>query len=202
MHWSRSSYQSLLADVLLKYASAARPLEGVVVDLGCGVRPRWWIYGKRASVIGLDLAAGLSASGCPKMISSPHFRMLRADAGHVPLADQSVDAVTFSFLLCTAEAGRPILQEIARILRPGGHMLAVEHMMSRRPGIARIQRFAEQIKRTKYRCRSKSNLFDQLNSVNLMVQEQFVTDHILPLIFVRAEKRENVTNDIVVPADK
>jgi ubiquinone/menaquinone biosynthesis C-methylase UbiE len=64
---------------------------------------------------------------------------IKAPAENLPFADNSVDAVVFTLVLCTVPNPAAALAEASRVLRPGGKLLFVEHVRSRDPGLARWQ---------------------------------------------------------------
>jgi ubiquinone/menaquinone biosynthesis C-methylase UbiE len=55
-------------------------------------------------------------------------RIVDASAERLPLADASVDTVVSTLVLCTVEDAEQALSEIARVLRPDGQLLFVEHV--------------------------------------------------------------------------
>lgn len=59
--------------------------------------------------------------------------------GRFILPDQSVDAVVSTWTLCTIPDPIFALQEICRVLRPGGKFYFLEHGLSPDRGIARLQ---------------------------------------------------------------
>jgi ubiquinone/menaquinone biosynthesis C-methylase UbiE len=65
--------------------------------------------------------------------------LLAAPAERLPLEDASVDSVVFTLVLCTAPDPAAALAESARVLRPGGRLLFLEHVRSHDPGVARWQ---------------------------------------------------------------
>ncbi|MGX9788860.1 class I SAM-dependent methyltransferase [Mycobacterium sp. MMS18-G62] len=55
-------------------------------------------------------------------------RIVDAPAERLPFADASVDTVVSTLVLCTVTDPEQTLSEIARVLRPGGQLLFVEHV--------------------------------------------------------------------------
>jgi ubiquinone/menaquinone biosynthesis C-methylase UbiE len=64
---------------------------------------------------------------------------IEAGAESLPFADDSVDTVVFTLVLCTVPDPAAALAEAARVLNPGGKLLFVEHVRSRHPDLARWQ---------------------------------------------------------------
>jgi ubiquinone/menaquinone biosynthesis C-methylase UbiE len=55
-------------------------------------------------------------------------RIVDAPAERLPLADASVDTVVSTLVLCTVNDPERALREIARVLRPDGELLFIEHV--------------------------------------------------------------------------
>lgn len=55
-------------------------------------------------------------------------RILDGSAERLPLADASVDTVVSTLVLCTVDHPEQALREIARVLRPDGRLLFIEHV--------------------------------------------------------------------------
>jgi ubiquinone/menaquinone biosynthesis C-methylase UbiE len=55
-------------------------------------------------------------------------RIVDAPAERLPLADASVDTVVSTLVLCTVNDPERTLGEIARVLRPDGQLLFIEHV--------------------------------------------------------------------------
>jgi len=59
---------------------------------------------------------------------APIARIVDAPAERLPLADASVDTVVSTLVLCTVNDPELALREIARVLRPDGQLLFIEHV--------------------------------------------------------------------------
>jgi SAM-dependent methyltransferase len=57
----------------------------------------------------------------------------------LPFGDDEFDTAVVTLVLCTAPDPTAALAEIARVLRPGGRLLFLEHVRSQDPGLARWQ---------------------------------------------------------------
>ena len=65
--------------------------------------------------------------------------VVQAPAEKLPFDDDSFDTAVFTLVLCTVPDPTAALAEAARLLRPGGKLLFVEHVRSEDPGLARWQ---------------------------------------------------------------
>jgi ubiquinone/menaquinone biosynthesis C-methylase UbiE len=74
----------------------------------------------------------LAAAGRPGQVA-------RAAAEALPFEDDRFDTVICTLVLCTVDDPTRALSEIARVLRPGGQLLFLEHVRSDSAGLARWQ---------------------------------------------------------------
>lgn len=65
--------------------------------------------------------------------------IVEAPAEHLPLADASVDTVVATLVLCTVSNPPRALREIARVLRPDGRLLFIEHVRAQSRFLAALQ---------------------------------------------------------------
>jgi SAM-dependent methyltransferase len=65
--------------------------------------------------------------------------IVEAGAEDLPFEDSSFDTAVFTLVLCTVPDPAAALAEAARVLRPGGRLLFVEHVRSEDHGLARWQ---------------------------------------------------------------
>jgi ubiquinone/menaquinone biosynthesis C-methylase UbiE len=66
-------------------------------------------------------------------------RIVDAPAERLPFADFSVDTVVSTLVLCTVDDPARTLEEIARVLRPEGQLLFVEHVRASSRLLAAVQ---------------------------------------------------------------
>jgi ubiquinone/menaquinone biosynthesis C-methylase UbiE len=71
----------------------------------------------------------------------------RGSAEQLPLADARFDTVVSTFVLCTVGDLRGAVRELGRVLRPGGRLLFLEHVVRAGRGGRRVQRALEPINR-------------------------------------------------------
>jgi demethylmenaquinone methyltransferase/2-methoxy-6-polyprenyl-1,4-benzoquinol methylase len=82
-----------------------------------------------ARVIGLDLTEQMLRQGASNVASagaSDQVSLINARAEQLPLADASVDALTFTYLLRYVTDPQATLAELARVVRPGGTVASLE----------------------------------------------------------------------------
>jgi ubiquinone/menaquinone biosynthesis C-methylase UbiE len=65
--------------------------------------------------------------------------LVQAPAESMPFDDASFDCVTCTMVMCTMPDPQAGLTEVARVLKPGGKFLFLEHVRSDDPGFARTQ---------------------------------------------------------------
>ncbi len=133
---------------LVEYGYRARPLRrwlagrarGRVLDVACGTGAFLRHLRGATDVVAVDLSPGMLARARNRAagLDLPVGTAVM-DAEHLGLPDDSVDTVVSSLSTCTFPDPLAALREMARVLRPGGEILLLEHGRSRVPWLARWQ---------------------------------------------------------------
>jgi SAM-dependent methyltransferase len=71
--------------------------------------------------------------------SRPDAEVVEAPGEMLPFEDSSFDTIALTLVLCTAPDPAGVLDEIDRVLAPGGRFLFMEHVRAEEPGLARWQ---------------------------------------------------------------
>jgi SAM-dependent methyltransferase len=66
-------------------------------------------------------------------------QVVNAPAEQLPFEDDRFDSVVATLVLCTVDDPAATLREVARVLRPDGQLLFLEHVRADDPGLARWQ---------------------------------------------------------------
>jgi ubiquinone/menaquinone biosynthesis C-methylase UbiE len=133
-----------LADRRAQLVAGAR---GATLELGAGTGLNLRHY--PAAVTDLVLAepdrhmarrlrARLGEAGRPAEV-------VEAPAERLPFEDGRFDTVVVTLVLCTVQDPAQALEEIARVLKPGGRLLFLEHV--RAPDGARLSRWQDRLER-------------------------------------------------------
>ena len=86
----------------------------------------------------------------------PGTTAVRAPAEALPFDDDSFDVAVSTLVLCTVEDQPRALQELRRVLRPGGRLLFMEHVRSEDPRTARWQDRLQPLQR-RFACGCRCN---------------------------------------------
>ena len=101
------------------------------LEVGVGTGLNLPLYdGTRCSVVGVDLSQGMLREAAQTVAQRGlrrHIELQQMDAQQLTFADASFDCVVDTFSLCVFNEPNRALVELARVLKPGGMALLVEH---------------------------------------------------------------------------
>jgi demethylmenaquinone methyltransferase/2-methoxy-6-polyprenyl-1,4-benzoquinol methylase len=79
------------------------------------------------TVVGLDQSAEMLAAARARFVSDgARVELIEAQAEELPFADESFDALTFTYLLRYVDDPPATIKELARVVRPGGRIASLE----------------------------------------------------------------------------
>lgn len=116
---------------------------GRVLELGAGTGVNLQLYPEAIETLTMiepdphmtkRLREKLAALG-----KTSEVTVIEAPAESLPFPDDSFDTAVVTLVLCTVPDQAAALEEIARVLKPGGQLLFLEHVRSRNPSLAKWQ---------------------------------------------------------------
>jgi ubiquinone/menaquinone biosynthesis C-methylase UbiE len=123
---------------------ASRQVRGAVLEVGMGTGRNLPLYPPEIDLTGIELSPAMLARARARAARLNRPVDLRlGDAQRLSFPDASFDAVVATLTLCSVPDYRTAVAEMARVLRPGGRLVLLDHVASPRPVIRRIQRLLQ-----------------------------------------------------------
>jgi len=141
-----------------------------------------------ASIAQAEAAAGRAREGTPAVIwkcevSEVPVELIVGDACRLPFSDGSFDTVVDSFGLCSVDDPVLALNEIARVCKPGGQVLLIEHGRSEWDWLNAALDSSAQGHRKQRGCWYNRDITECLRRSNLELQDHsrwnFWTTHVV-----------------------
>jgi ubiquinone/menaquinone biosynthesis C-methylase UbiE len=115
-----------------------------VLELACGTARNLPFYPTDVELTGIELSPEmlrLAQKRAQELARTADLRL--GDAQRLEFPDASFDTVTCTLGFCTIPDIRRAAAEALRVLRPGGHLLMLEHVRSPMPAVRVVQRVLE-----------------------------------------------------------
>jgi phosphatidylethanolamine/phosphatidyl-N-methylethanolamine N-methyltransferase len=132
-------------------AAAARKVGGRILEVGVGTGLSFEDYDATTEVVGIDICEPMVAKARTRLASGqyPHVKSLMVmDAQNLSFPDASFDCVVAQFVITLVADPERVLSECARVVRPGGEIILVNHLYSERGVGAAIERWFARHSRT------------------------------------------------------
>lgn len=117
--------------------------EGRVLEVGLGAGPNLAFYdpAKVELVYGLEPSEGMRRRAKAALAAAPvPVELIDLPGEAIPLDDGSIDTVVLTYTLCSIGPWQAALEQMRRVLKPGGRLLFCEHGLAPDEGVARWQR--------------------------------------------------------------
>ena len=123
---------------------ACRQVSGRVLEIGIGTGRNLPLYPAEVELTGIELS--------PAMLDQARLRAARlgrpvdlrlGDAEQLRFPDSSFDSVIATLTLCSIPDADKAVAEMARVVRPGGRVVLLDHVASPLPVVRRVQRLLE-----------------------------------------------------------
>jgi ubiquinone/menaquinone biosynthesis C-methylase UbiE len=130
----KATEENGLREMRREVLSGAR---GRTVDLGAGTGVNLDLYPEAVSeLVMVEPDPHMIRQLRAKAASRGGVEILEASAQELPFADDSFDTAVFTLVLCTVPDPELALREAARVLKPGGKLLFIEHVRADEAGLA------------------------------------------------------------------
>lgn len=128
-------------------AKAAHEVGGRILEIGVGTGLSFDDYDATTEITGIDISEPMIARARERVASGRYsfVKELRVmDASALDYPDASFDCVVGQFVITLVDNPEQVLSECARVLRPGGQIILVNHLYSEKGIAAAVERMLAQ----------------------------------------------------------
>ena len=106
------------------------PISGEVLEIGFGTGLNLPFYQQVNTLYALEPNPDIYHLALQRLHETPfHVQRIQASAEKLPFADNSLDHIVSTWTLCSIASLEQALAEICRVLKPGGALHLVEHVL-------------------------------------------------------------------------
>jgi ubiquinone/menaquinone biosynthesis C-methylase UbiE len=159
----------MLGDLRARFWAA---LTGRVLEIaiGSGLNLPYYTDAVTAAV-GVDFSAGMLREAQARAAELGRAIELRQmDAHALAFADASFDTVAISLALCTVADPAAVLREMARVCRPEGRIVLLEHVLSPIPPVAWLERLASPLQTRAMGCHLDRRSIDLARELGFRIE--------------------------------
>ncbi len=123
-------------------AEAINRLEGRVLDVGIGTGLELPLFKRDIDLTGVDISSSMLEIARNRVaeLGLTHVEaLLVMDAMHLLFPDASFDAVVVPYVLTVVPEPHRLLDELARVVKPGGEIVLVNHIGATRGPVAWVE---------------------------------------------------------------
>ncbi|WP_372965097.1 class I SAM-dependent methyltransferase [Marinobacter sp.] len=143
------------------------------VGMGSGINLEYYNHEQVEMIYGLEPSAGMRRKAQVNLSRSPiKVEWLDLPGEQIPLQDNSIDTILLTFTLCTIPDWHKALQQMKRVLKPGGDLLFLEHGESPDMNTNKWQhRINPSWKKVAGGCHLNRNIADLIKHAGFEIQE-------------------------------
>jgi ubiquinone/menaquinone biosynthesis C-methylase UbiE len=131
------SYEAEIAEYKRKLFEKLAGKAETVLEIGVGTGPnlKYFAGNENVCVFGMDPNHKMEKYACESAreagMKPENFRFMHGVGEAIPLDDDSMDSVVATLVLCSVSDVTQTLNEIKRVLKPGGIFLFIEHVAAK-----------------------------------------------------------------------
>jgi len=145
---------------------------GRVLDVACGTGTNFRYLPPTAQLVGVDVSADMVAAARAELAELRRGgTVYRMDAQDLEFPDDSFDTVISALSTCTFPDPVAALSEMARVCRPDGRVLLLEHGRSDAELVGRFQDWRADAHYEQHACRWTQDPLDHFSGTDLTVVE-------------------------------
>jgi len=132
-------------------AAAARRVGGRILEVGVGTGLSFEDYDATTEVVGIDICEPMVAKARARQATGlyPHVKSLMVmDAEKLEFPDASFNCAVAQFVITLVADPERVLSECARVVKPGGEIILVNHLYSEKGVGAALERWLARHART------------------------------------------------------
>ncbi len=113
-----------------------------LLEVGIGTGMNVGLYPPDCSVVGIDLSASMLERAERRIarLGVRNVRLLQMDAAALQFPDDTFDIVYAPYLISVVPDPVRVAGEMQRVCRPGGRIVFLNHFLSERPVLSRLER--------------------------------------------------------------
>lgn len=126
-------------------AEAARAVGGSILEVGVGTGLSFDDYDASTQITGIDMSEPMLEKARVKMASGRYpwvKNVMQMDAHQMTFPDATFDCVVAQFVITLVANPEQVLSECARVVKPGGKIILVNHLYSEVGVAAAVERWA------------------------------------------------------------
>jgi len=145
-----------------------------ILDVGVGTGLSLPLYPSYCPVVGIDLSASMLAQARKKVekMGLTNVSLMEMDACALDFPDNSFDYVVATHIISVVPEPIKVINEMKRVTKPGGKFIIVNHFVSAKPWMAKVENVLDPVFR-KFGWRTDMSLDDLVSTTDLEVDRTF-----------------------------